>query len=56
MGIAAQIKSILGLGIDKKREIYQNKRYDIDDIMKKQDEEAKKKKESQVAQPTRPIR
>ena len=50
------IKSILGLDIDKKREIYQNKRYDIDAIMKKQDEEAKKKKESQVAQPPRPIR
>ena len=48
------IKSILGLDIGKKREIYQNKRYDIDDIIKKQDEEAKKKKGSQVAQPPRP--
>ena len=44
------------LNLLKKREAFQTKKYDIDDIMRRQDEEARKKKESQVAQPPRPIR
>jgi len=44
------------LSLFKKREAFQNNKYNIDALMKKQDEEAKKKKEFQVAQPSRPIR